>query len=362
MQKLTLLLTTTLSFLLLIPSQKSSFADNCSPSINAEKSSVECWLKNQKSSAPRGGVWKSFARKPLVSIASLYFSPQGAGNYTHTRLKFSEKQLESAHSTVWNWDKPQPLKLKTDVSLQQLAPVSSEELKERGLNSDESGYKGVTWMSDGFAKQAQAVKDHQQGTLKLNQYIWITPASQTQPFCRTCKGSLSNSNIPEIINLRLRLIQYLGLILKDSDKSHFVTPFPPLRCIEQDALKAPVGANEVAHPVHRHDNGVLVGRALFLVHRPLRFLVLDKVQIVGVEEVGAFVRGAEVRVIVEDNIGRLVLQRLETGLRHFGVGITLELLLTQFEKRIEVMRHDDQVGLVSATVQGQPKVVHVGLH
>jgi hypothetical protein len=44
-------------------------------------------LINQKSSAPRGGVWKSFARKPLVSIASLYFSPQGAGNYTHTRLK-----------------------------------------------------------------------------------------------------------------------------------------------------------------------------------------------------------------------------------------------------------------------------------
>ena len=43
--------------------------------------------ENQKSSAPRGGVWKSFARKPLVSIASLYFSPQGAGNYTHTRLK-----------------------------------------------------------------------------------------------------------------------------------------------------------------------------------------------------------------------------------------------------------------------------------
>jgi hypothetical protein len=43
-------------------------------------------LSNQKSSAPRGGVWKSFARKPLVSIASLYFSPQGAGNYTHTRL------------------------------------------------------------------------------------------------------------------------------------------------------------------------------------------------------------------------------------------------------------------------------------
>jgi hypothetical protein len=47
---------------------------------------VEQIKANQKSSAPRGGVWKSFARKPLVSIASLYFSPQGAGNYTHTRL------------------------------------------------------------------------------------------------------------------------------------------------------------------------------------------------------------------------------------------------------------------------------------
>ena len=49
--------------------------------------SDEAIFNNQKSSAPRGGVWKSFARKPLVSIASLYFSPQGAGNYTHTRLK-----------------------------------------------------------------------------------------------------------------------------------------------------------------------------------------------------------------------------------------------------------------------------------
>ena len=51
------------------------------------------FVPNQKSSAPRGGVWKSFARKPLVSIASLYFSPQGAGNYTHTRLKKISKHL-----------------------------------------------------------------------------------------------------------------------------------------------------------------------------------------------------------------------------------------------------------------------------
>ena len=42
---------------------------------------------NQKKSAPWGGVWKSFARKPLVSIASLYFPPQGAGNYTQIIIK-----------------------------------------------------------------------------------------------------------------------------------------------------------------------------------------------------------------------------------------------------------------------------------
>jgi hypothetical protein len=59
-------------------------SDRIAPDIKNPWSSEE---RNQKSSAPRGGVWKSFARKPLVSIASLYFSPQGAGNYTHTRLK-----------------------------------------------------------------------------------------------------------------------------------------------------------------------------------------------------------------------------------------------------------------------------------
>ena len=40
---------------------------------------------------PQGaGYGKSFARKPLVSIASLYFPPQGAGNYTQI-IKFSLK-------------------------------------------------------------------------------------------------------------------------------------------------------------------------------------------------------------------------------------------------------------------------------
>ena len=41
-------------------------------------------ILNQKNSAPRGGVWKSFARKPLVSIASLYFfAPRGGELYPY---------------------------------------------------------------------------------------------------------------------------------------------------------------------------------------------------------------------------------------------------------------------------------------
>jgi hypothetical protein len=37
---------------------------------------------------PQGaGYGKRFARKPLVSIASLYFPPQGAGNYTQIIIK-----------------------------------------------------------------------------------------------------------------------------------------------------------------------------------------------------------------------------------------------------------------------------------
>ena len=41
---------------------------------------------------PQGaGYGKRFARKPLVSIASLYFPPQGAGNYTQIIIKQNYK-------------------------------------------------------------------------------------------------------------------------------------------------------------------------------------------------------------------------------------------------------------------------------
>jgi hypothetical protein len=44
---------------------------------------------------PQGaGYGKRFARKPLVSIASLYFPPQGAGNYTQIIIKkFTKRGL-----------------------------------------------------------------------------------------------------------------------------------------------------------------------------------------------------------------------------------------------------------------------------
>ena len=46
---------------------------------------------------PQGaGYGKRFARKPLVSIASLYFPPQGAGNYTQIIIKTCQENLEEA--------------------------------------------------------------------------------------------------------------------------------------------------------------------------------------------------------------------------------------------------------------------------
>jgi hypothetical protein len=45
-------------------------------------------LSKIKKVPPQGaGYGKRFARKPLVSIASLYFPPQGAGNYTQIIIK-----------------------------------------------------------------------------------------------------------------------------------------------------------------------------------------------------------------------------------------------------------------------------------
>ena len=47
-------------------------------------------LAKIKKVPPQGaGYGKRFARKPLVSIASLYFPPQGAGNYTQIIIKKS---------------------------------------------------------------------------------------------------------------------------------------------------------------------------------------------------------------------------------------------------------------------------------
>ena len=81
-----------------------------------------------------------------------------------------------------------------------------------------------------------------------------------------------------------------------------------------------------------------------------------------VQEIGPFTRGREVGVVIENDIRRLILEGREARLRQIAVGITLELLFAQFKERIEVMRHNDQVGLVRATVQRQPEGVHVGFH
>jgi hypothetical protein len=189
MKKSTMLLMAMLAFLLTAFPRHFSVAADCPNNVNAEESPVQCWLKKNQEET----------------------------------LKAVKKQLETAHNIVWNLDKRQSLK--TNILLKSLAFVPREELNQRGLNTSEDGYQGVTWMSKDFAQlalKAQAQKKNK-GVLTLDQYVWITPASQTQTFCKTCQGSLSNSDIPEIIKLRLRLIQYLGLILDDSNQSNFVT-------------------------------------------------------------------------------------------------------------------------------------------
>lgn len=188
MKKSTMLLMAMLTFLLSAFPRHFSVAADCPTNVNAEESSVQCWLEKKQGET----------------------------------LKTVKKQLETAHNIVWNWDKRQSLK--TNTLLKSLAFVPREELNQRGLNTNEDGYQGVTWMSKNFADQALLAQKNNKGILTLkNQYVWITPSAQTQIFCKTCQGSLSNSDIPEIIKLRLRLTQYLGLILDDSNQSHFVT-------------------------------------------------------------------------------------------------------------------------------------------
>ena len=177
-----------LAFLLTAFPRHFSVAADCPTNVNSGESPVKCWLE----------------KKQLET------------------LKTVEKQLETAQNIVWNWDKRQSLK--TNILLKSLAFVPREELNQRGLNTNEDGHQGVTWMSKDFANQALAAQKNNKGILILkDQYVWITPSSQTQTFCKTCQGSLSNSDIPAIIKLRLRLIQYLGLILDDSNQSYFVT-------------------------------------------------------------------------------------------------------------------------------------------
>jgi hypothetical protein len=48
---------------------------------------LRIFIKIKKVPPQGAGYGKRFARKPLVSIASLYFPPQGAGNYTQIIIK-----------------------------------------------------------------------------------------------------------------------------------------------------------------------------------------------------------------------------------------------------------------------------------
>ena len=126
-------------------------------------------------------------------------------------------------------------------------------------------------------------------------------------------------------------------------------------------MQRAVRANEVAHPVDRNNDRILVGGFLFLVRGPLRFPMLDQIEVVRIQEVGSFAGRGKVRIVVEDHVGGLVFQGGETSLSQVAVRVTLLFLFAHFIERIEIVRHDDQVGLVGATVQGQPHGIHVAL-
>ena len=90
--------------------------------------------------------------------------------------------------------------------------------------------------------------------------------------------------------------------------------------------------------------------------------MLDQIQIVRVEEVCLFGSGGEVGVIIKDNVRTLVLQGYETSLCQIAVSITLLVLLTNLIKAVKVVRHHNQVRLVSTTSGVEPKGIHVALH
>ncbi|MGK7930198.1 MAG: hypothetical protein AB4041_02035 [Microcystaceae cyanobacterium] len=187
MKRLTIFLIITLTLISLLIGGSSLAQDNCpsGDSLDVEKSSVYCWLAIKQ--------------------------PES--------FKYLKKQLQTAVNDVWKWDQRQSLP--TNVRLQSLEKVSPQNLPSE-LDQNEVYYRGVTWANKGFADSARKALKENNGKWERGKYIWITPVSQTQSFCQTCKGSLVNPQIPPSVNKRLRITQYLGLRLT-SNKTHFVT-------------------------------------------------------------------------------------------------------------------------------------------
>jgi len=133
-------------------------------------------------------------------------------------VKTVTNQQDQALKQVWKKD-PIPLKVSP---LTLLESVSSQELNKKGLKTDEDGYQGVTWAGDSFAQKALDAKKAD-GIMQLSGNIWVAPVSQVQTFFKTSKGSITNKNLSKEVTLRLRILQYLGLILDRSDQTYFVT-------------------------------------------------------------------------------------------------------------------------------------------
>ena len=119
-------------------------------------------------------------------------------------------QQDQALKQVWKKD-PIPLKVSP---LTLLESVSSQELNKKGLKTDKDGYRGVTWAGNSFTQNA---------TSELTSNIWIAPVEQVQTVLNKSKGSITDKNLSKEVILRLRILQYLGLILDRSDQTHFVT-------------------------------------------------------------------------------------------------------------------------------------------
>lgn len=232
MKKLTFLLTASLTFLSLSIGRYSLSTNECPPAaqLKDEESSVYCWLK---------------AKQP-ESLDQLM------------------KNFKDNNHRVWK----KPNLLPSNIRLQSLEKVTSGELKARGLDENKSYYKGVTWMKKDFENKARQAIEKNQGILEYSNYIWLTPISQTQPFCQTCKGSLSNSQFSPLVITRLRLIQYLGLPLENPDRNHFVTIIAKDSDIIRPCLDQQIGDDRCNSPKSQQEktnfienNQGLIGKA-----------------------------------------------------------------------------------------------------